>query len=158
MTPNTESITGLRLREQRTLTADISGKPDMQWNYRENRLRPDLIVVVMERVGRSPWLVTAVEVHGGRVLTNGNTSANLKLRGANTWRAAWEAEPDRERRRRSAEEWSAIPAWAMDFALRWCAEFNAAEVSDTGLSLLYGIADVEAGRAQRLDPEEESSS
>lgn len=46
----------------------------------------------------------------------------------------------------------------MDFALRWCAEFNAAEVSDTGLSLLYGIADVEAGRAQRLDPEEESSS
>lgn len=152
MIPEAGSITGLELHEHRTVTAEVSGMSDMQWQHRKNRLRPDRIVVVMEREGDSPWLVTRIEVHGARVLANGAASTNQWQRGDNYWGEAWTTEPDHERRRRSAVDWSGIPVWAVDFAGMWCAEFNAARTSDAGVSLLRGVADVAAGRVQRLDP------
>lgn len=152
MTSEAGSITGLELHEHRTVTAEVSGMPDMQWQHRKNKLRPDRIVAVMERAGDSPWLVTRIEVHGARVLANGAASTNGWQRGQNNWEEAWTAEPDHERRRRGAVDWNEIPVWAVDFATTWCAEFNAARTFDAGVSLLRGVADVEAGRVQRLDP------
>lgn len=151
MTTGSDGITDLRLHEHRTITAEVSGRPDMAWARHENTLRPDRIVVVMERVERSPWLVTGIRVEGMRVLASGKASINRWQRGANDYHESWTAEPDHEARRRWAVKYSGIPEWALDFAARWCAVFNTAETSDSGVSLLRGIADVEAGRVQRLD-------